>query len=524
MLTRFTRLFAYALWASLPMAASAQFAFSGPATYAPGDRPDGVAFGDFNGDGLSDMAVSSANPNKVAIFRNLGGGTFGAPDLVETGAGTGADDLAAADVDGDGDTDLVVTLHNAAAVRVLLNGGSGAFSLGASVAVGANPISIAAGDFNGDGRPDLATANRDANSVSVLLNQGGGAFSSASIGVNLDPRGVAAGDFDGDGDLDIVASNHDSRNLTVLWNSGSGTFMRGPDLSVGSSVRPESVVAGDLDRDGDGDIVVAVNGNGQNFIAVFTGSAGSFSGPLFYGTGGANPAHLTLGDFDCDGDMDVAVANETSNALAVMANNGAGAFGAPTLLATGSQPEDVAAADLDGDTDLEIGIANQGSNTVSVYKNETCTSNVILPSAFTITRGVLQSGGLADLFNSDDSYLNVEARRPTEVAAASVEIVVEGISPTEAPASLTLTFEGSTSGSPVSQRIEVYNFHTSTWETVDERDGQSTDSTVQIILNDAARYVQTGSGTVRARIGYHDRGVTYPAWGSRFDLVRWTIG
>lgn len=524
MLDRLTRLSAYAICAFLPMAAIAQFTFSGPATYTPGERPDGVAFGDFNGDGRTDMAVSSDNPDKVAIFMNLGNGTFGSPAFVQTGGGTGADDLAAADVDGDGDSDIVVTLHNVAAVRVLLNNGAGVFGLGVSIAVGANPISITSGDFNRDGKPDFATANRDGNSVSVLLNQGGGTFGSVSYGVNLDPRGVAAGDFDNDGDLDLVASNHDSRNLTVLWNSGAGSFTRGPDLSVGSSVRPESVVAGDLDGDGDGDIAVAVNGNGQNFIAVFRSNSGSFTGPLFYGTGGADPAHLALGDFDCDEDLDVAVTNETSNNLAVMANNGAGAFGAPMLLATGSQPEDVEAADLDGDGDLEIGIANQSSNTVIVYKNETCTNNVIPPSGFTVTRGVLQSGGLADLFNSDDSYVNIQARRPTEVAAASVEIVVEGISPTETPTSLTFAFEGATSGSPVRQRIEVFNFQTNLWETVDERDGQMTDSTVQITLTNASRYVQPGTGVVRARIGFHDRGVTYPAWGGRFDLVRWTIG
>lgn len=523
MLDRLTRLVVYAICTSLPMAATAQFTFSGPTTYAPGERPDGVAFADFNGDGLADMAVSSDNPDKVALFMNSGNGTFGAPAFVQTGGGTGPDDLATADVDGDGDTDIAVTLHNVGAVRLLLNVGAGAFSLGASVAVGANPITIASGDFNLDGRPDFATANRDANTVSVLLNQGGGAFSSASYAVNLDPRGVAAGDFDNDGDLDLVASNHDSRNLTVLWNSG-GSFTRGPDLSLGSSVRPESVSAGDLDGDGDGDIAVAVNGNGQNFVAVFRANGGAFSAPSFFGTGGVDPAHLTLGDFDCDADLDIAVTNESSNTLGVMANNGAGAFGGPMLLGTGSQPEDVEAADLDGDGDLEIAIANQSSNTVSVYKNETCSDNVILPSGFAVTRGVLQSGGLADLFNSDDAYVNVQARRPTEVAAASVEIEVEGISPTENPSTLTLTFEGSTSGSPVRQRIEVFNFQTSTWETVDERDGQTTDSTVEVVLANAARYVQTGTGIVRARVGFHDRGVTYPAWGGRFDLVRWTIG
>ncbi len=517
------RLALFAAYLSIPLAASAQFTFSGPASYAPGNRPDGIAFADFNGDGLADMAVSSDTPDKVVVFLNTGSGAFGAGVAYQMGNGTGPDDLAAADIDGDGDMDIAVTLHNVNSVRFLINNGAGAFSLGANVGTGANPIGIDTGDLNGDGRPDFAVANRDGNSVSVLLNQGG-TFSSTSYAVNLDVRGVGIGDLDGDGDMDIAASNHDSRNVSTLFNNGAGVFTRGADLSVGASVRPESLRVQDLNADGRADIAVAVNGNGQNFLTVFLSQGTGFTGPFNYNTGGVDPAHLALADLDCDGDADAVVANETSNQLAVMANNGAGIFGAPMMLSTGSQPEDVEAADLDGDGDPEIGIANQSSNTVFVYKNETCTDNVILPTAFTVTRGALQSGNLSDLFDSDDAYVNVEARRPTEIAAASVEIVVEGTSPTETPSSLTLTVEMATSGAPTLMRVEAFNFQTGTWVTVDERTGQGTDTSIQVSLSNPAQFVETGTGAVRVRIGVHDRGVTYISWGGRFDLVRWTIG
>jgi hypothetical protein len=513
----------FATCLAIPLAAAAQFSFSGPASYAPGNRPDGIAFADFNGDGRADMAVSSDTPDKVVIFLNTGSGSFGAGVAYQTGGGTGPDDLAAADVDGDGDVDIAVTLHNVNAVRILVNNGTGVFTLGASVGTGANPIGIDSGDLNGDGRPDFAVANRDGNSVNVLLNQGG-TFAATTYAVNLDVRGVGIGDMDGDGDLDIAASNHDSRNVSTLLNNGAGAFTRGPDLAVGASVRPEALRVADLNGDGRADIAVAVTGNGQNFLTVFLRQGAGFAGPFHYSTGGANPAHLAVADLDCDGDVDVAVANESSNQLAVMANNGAGAFGAPMMLATGSQPEDVEAADLDGDGDVEIGIANQSSNTVFVYKNETCTDRTILPTAFTVTRGVLQSGNLSNLFQSDDTYVNVAALRPTELAAASVEIVVEGISPTETPSSLTLTVEMATSGAPTRMRVEAFNFQTHTWVIVDERAGQGTDTTIQVSLSNPAQFVETGTGAVRVRIGVHDRGVTYLSWGGRFDLVRWTIG
>lgn len=148
----------------------------------------------------------------------------------------------------------------------------------------------------------------------------------------------------------------------------------------------------------------------------------------------------------------------------------------------------------------------------------------ILPQRVEVTRGAFQSGGLPDLFNSDNSYYNVEARRPTEIAAASVEIVVTGTAASTTASRFEFVLEAATSGNPVRQRIELFNYVSGTWETVDERDGVSNDTTVNVVItNNASRFINQSTREIRARIGYHDRNVTFPAWGARYDMTVWNI-
>jgi len=148
----------------------------------------------------------------------------------------------------------------------------------------------------------------------------------------------------------------------------------------------------------------------------------------------------------------------------------------------------------------------------------------ILPQSVEVTRGAFQSGGLPDLFNSDNSYYNVEARRPTEIAAASAEIVVTGTAPSTSASRFEFVLEAATSGDPARQRIELFNYVSGTWETVDERDGVPNDTTVNVVItNNASRFINQSTREIRARIGYHDRGVTFPAWGARYDQTVWNI-
>jgi hypothetical protein len=151
-------------------------------------------------------------------------------------------------------------------------------------------------------------------------------------------------------------------------------------------------------------------------------------------------------------------------------------------------------------------------------------ASVALPSGFEVTRGELAQGDLEDLFGSDDAKVVVDARRPTEVSVASVEIEVTGMSTSEAPRSFQFVLEASSAGAPAVQRVELYNYDTDSWEIMDERSPSPSDAVVSVLVEaDTGRFIDNGTLQMKARIGYHDRGVSFPGWSGNYDVASWRI-
>jgi hypothetical protein len=122
---------------------------------------------------------------------------------------------------------------------------------------------VVAADIDGDGDLDILTANENSHNVSVRLNDGTGTFrGNTSVEVGGRPASVVAADIDGDGDLDILTAN--GNNVSVRLNNGDGTFNGNTSVAAGNS--PASVVAADIDGDGDLDILTANDGN--NYVSV----------------------------------------------------------------------------------------------------------------------------------------------------------------------------------------------------------------------------------------------------------------
>jgi hypothetical protein len=199
-----------------------------------------VAVGDFDGDGNLDLAVatqgtdgswgyygyySGVSPAVTALMGN-GDGTFtpgnsfdlptyGQPQSYALPTAT------AADLNGDGAPDLVVTDPSSYQVSVLLNSGNGAFTGPASFGTSSNPASVAVADINGNGKLDLVTVNSGSNTVSVLPGDGMGDFGRGyAFAVGASPASVAAGDFNGDGETDVAVANGGDNNVSVLLNNG----------------------------------------------------------------------------------------------------------------------------------------------------------------------------------------------------------------------------------------------------------------------------------------------------------------
>ena len=190
--------------------------------------PVSVALGDFNGDGVLDLAVANCPrtdqgaQGSVTILLGNGDGTFTAQAQSPLAGGQPLF-IASGDLNGDHILDLVVTDMNDGApdpgsLTVLLGKGDGTFTPTAtSPATGSVPYSVAVADFNGDGKPDLAVANAGSNTISVLLGNGDGTFATPmSFSAGEDPIFAAVGDFNGDGIPDLAAANNTSSSVTVL--------------------------------------------------------------------------------------------------------------------------------------------------------------------------------------------------------------------------------------------------------------------------------------------------------------------
>lgn len=235
--------------------------FAAAVNYVSGDGAWSVFVADLDGDGDKDLAVTNSNAATISILKNNGDGTFAA--AVTYAVQSVPSSIYVVDVDDDDDLDLAVANYFGATISILKNNGDGTFASATHFEVGdwstsafRYPISLQAADIDGDGDGDLVTANYDSNDVSVLLNLGNGAFgSSTEYAVGSRPPSVFLIDLDFDGDRDVLTANYFGGTVSLLLNNGNGTFAPKVDYPAGGAAW--SVFAADLDRDQDIDLAVA---------------------------------------------------------------------------------------------------------------------------------------------------------------------------------------------------------------------------------------------------------------------------
>ncbi len=355
----------------------AQGLFAPKVDYATGNGPSSVFIADLNGDGDNDLITANEGSRTVSVLLNNGDGTFAGK--VDYAAGTAPISVFSADLDGDEDIDLTVANIWSDNVSVLMNNGDGTFAHKVDYATGNSSSnsssSVFIADLNGDGDNDLITANRalsgNISNVSVLTNNGDGTFApKVDYTAGDAPSSVFSADLDGDGDNDLVVTNWLNDNVSVLMNNGDGTFASKVDYPTG--YRPEAVFSADLDGDGDNDLAVA-NIAVDNVSVLMNKGDGTFATKVDYFVG-HSPTSVFIADLDGDGANDLAVAKGFGgNDVSVLLNNGDGTFGLRINYVVGYSPRSVFIADLDGDGDNDLAVASRGldyvSDSVSVLLN-----------------------------------------------------------------------------------------------------------------------------------------------------------
>lgn len=371
----------------LPTATLAQ-APSGPplsfreVSFAVGKGPRFIAAADVNHDSKVDLVVANADSENLTVLLGDGNGHFQQAKGSPVPCGHLPNDIAVADMNRDGNPDLVIANHQSPYITILLGDGKGGFhpAPGSPFDVHSNPHphGVAVGAFSGAASLDVVTDSWGSNQIELLRGDGRGSLLLPGRFFRVGRRPyerLRSADFNHDGLPDVVTTNLDDDTVTVLLGDGKGGFRDAPGSPDPAGGKPWQFAIDDFNKDGNPDMAIIPYERdlppGQRAAVTVllgdgTGRFSAMPGTPLSLEGCHGPSSIATGDINGDGRPDIVVLCAESKNVAIFLSNAGKGFTRSTHSTPGGWGS-VAVADLDADGNADIIAANPEDGTITIY-------------------------------------------------------------------------------------------------------------------------------------------------------------
>jgi hypothetical protein len=347
-----------------------------------GKGPGSIAIADVNRDGKPDIIVANTEDETISVLLGDGNGHFRLAPGSPFPCGKGPNDIAVADMNGDGNPDLVIANTGTPYLTILLGDGRGGFksSPHSPFATESYPHvhGVVAADFMGDGKLAVITDSWGHDQILLIPGDGNGNLLLPGTPFHTGKRPyqrLRSADFNKDGKPDVVTTDLDMNAVTILLGNGRGGFVEAPGSPFPAGVFPWGVAIDDINGDGNLDLAVIpydrdITNPKQLGVTVLLGDGrGSFTtmrGSPFSLAGCSGPDRIATGDINGDGFRDIVVSCAQNNKLILFLGSKDGAFEISTRsVETGWSG--LAVGDLRGNGKDDIVVSNNSSGTITIF-------------------------------------------------------------------------------------------------------------------------------------------------------------
>ena len=342
------------------------------------DGANSVYAADIDGDGDMDVLSASAGDDKIAWYENTdGNGTFGSQQIITVAANI-ARSVYAIDIDCDGDIDVLSASQDDNKIAWYENtDGNGTFGPQQVITLLAGwAQSVYSTDLDGDGDMDVLSASNRDNKISwyenINCNGTFGAQQTITNSANY-ANSVYATDIDGDGDMDVLSASKGDDKIAWYENTDRNGTFGPPEVITTSALDALSVFSADIDGDGDADVVSGSYGDDKVAWYENIDGSGTFGPQQVITTFANGPQAVYAADFNEDGFIDVVSASRDDDKIAWYENtDGKGTFGVQQIITTSADGAwSVFSIDLDGDGDSDVISASILDDKIAWYENFT---------------------------------------------------------------------------------------------------------------------------------------------------------